>query len=102
MIAENDKIYKTDLTNKMLVMTMGELLEMGKVSARGQIAIPIDIRKEMGLEEGSKVLFFLEEDTLLIKRVSAQTWEQITKPLRQEKKKISQEDVNRLIHRMRK
>ncbi|MDO8339595.1 MAG: AbrB/MazE/SpoVT family DNA-binding domain-containing protein [Candidatus Burarchaeum sp.] len=81
---------------------MSEVLEMGKISARGQIAIPVAIRKEMGLEEGSKVMFFLEDDTLLIKKVSAQTWEQITAPLRQAKKKIKQEDVDGLIHRMRK
>ena len=81
---------------------MSEVLEMGKISARGQIAIPVEIRKEMGLEEGSKVLFFLEEDTLLIKKVSAQTWEHITKPLRAAKKKIKQEEVNELIHRIRK
>lgn len=80
---------------------MTEVFEMGKVSSRGQIAIPVDIRKEMGLEDGSKVMFFLEDDTLLIKKVSAQTWEQITKPLRQLKKKISQESVNDLVHRMR-
>ncbi|MBI5227725.1 AbrB/MazE/SpoVT family DNA-binding domain-containing protein [Candidatus Micrarchaeota archaeon] len=81
---------------------MSEVLEMGKVSARGQIAIPVQIRKEMGLEEGSKVIFFLEEDTLLIKRVNSQTWAQITAPLRSQKKKIKEEDVNDLIHRMRK
>jgi antitoxin PrlF len=80
---------------------MTEVFEMGKVSSRGQVAIPVDIRKEMGLEDGSKVMFFLEDDTLLIKKVSAQTWEQITKPLRQLKKKVSQEDVNSLIHGMR-
>ena len=81
---------------------MSEVLEMGKVSTRGQIAIPIEIRKEMGLEEGSKVLFFLEEDTLLVKKVSSQTWEQITNPLRQATKKIRQEEVTDLVHRMRK
>lgn len=81
---------------------MTEILEMGKISARGQIAIPVDIRNEMGLEEGTKVLFFLEEDTLLIKKVSTQTWEQITKPLRQAKKKIKEEEVNELIHSIRK
>ena len=80
---------------------MTGVFEMGKVSSRGQIAIPVDIRKEMGLEDGSKVMFFLEEDTLLIKKVSAQTWEQITQPLRQLKKKISQGNVNNLVHRMR-
>jgi len=89
------------LTNKMLVRIMSEVVEMGKVSSRGQIAIPVQIRKEMGLEEGSKVIFFLEDDTLLIKKVSEQTLEEITKPLKLAKKKISQEQVTDLIHRMR-
>jgi AbrB family looped-hinge helix DNA binding protein len=80
---------------------MAEIIEMGKISSRGQIAIPVEIREEMKLEEGSKVLFFLDEDTLLIKKVNAQTWEQITKPLRQLKKKLPQKDVTRLIHGMR-
>ena len=81
---------------------MKEVVEMGKVSSRGQIAIPVDIRNEMGLEEGSKVLFLLEDDVLLIKKVTSQTWEQITAPLREQKKKINQENVSDLIHRMRK
>jgi AbrB family looped-hinge helix DNA binding protein len=79
-----------------------EVFEMGRVSSRGQIAIPVEIRKEMGLEEGSKVIFLLEEDTLLIKKVTSQTWEQITAPLRAHKKRIGQEEVTGLIHRMRK
>jgi len=81
---------------------MVELFEMGRVSSRGQIAIPIDIRKEMHLDEGSRVFFLLEEDTLLIKKVSAETWERLTEPLRMQKKKIRQEEVDELIHRMRK
>ena len=81
---------------------MKEIFEMGRVSSRGQIAIPIDIRKEMRLDEGSRILFFLEEDTLMIKKVSVETWESLTQPLRVQKKKIEQEDVTNLIHRMRK
>lgn len=80
---------------------MNELVEMGKVSSRGQIAIPIEIRNEMGLEEGSKVLFLLEDDVLLIKKVTSQTWDQVTAPLRAQKKKIREENVGELIHRMR-
>lgn len=80
---------------------MHEVLELGTVSARGQIAIPVQIRKEMGLGEGSRVLFFLEDDTLLIKKVGAQTWSEITEPLRNASKKIKEEDVDDLIHRMR-
>ena len=81
---------------------MSEVVEMGKVSSRGQIVLPIDIRQEMGLEEGAKVLFLLEDDVLLIKKVTSQTWEQITAPLRKHKKKVKQENVTELIHRMRK
>ena len=80
---------------------MSEIFELGRISSRGQVAIPVEIRKGMGLKDGSKVLFFLEEDTLLIKKVSAQIWDQITKPLRQLKKKIPPSEVTELIHKMR-
>ena len=81
---------------------MSELIEMGTVSARGQIAIPADIRKEMDVKEGQKVLFFLENDTLIVKKVTMQSFEELTKPLRAAKKKIEESEVNSLIHKMRK
>ena len=56
----------------------------------------------MHLEEGSKVIFFLEDDTLLIKKVNTQTWEDVTRPLRLAKKKINENDVDELVHRLRK
>jgi len=79
-----------------------QTIEMGKVSSRGQIAIPVEIRKKLGLEEGSKIFFLLEDDTLLIKRVNIQSWEELTKPLRKAAKKIKEKDVDKLIHRLRK
>ncbi len=81
---------------------MSEHIELGTISSRGQVAIPSDMRKEMGLEEGTKILFFLEDDTLLIKKVSTQSWKQITEPLRIAKKKIEEKDVDKLVHEMRK
>ena len=82
---------------------MAEIIEMGTISSRGQISIPNEIRKEMGLKEGSKVLFLLTaDDSLLVKRVSTESFADITKPLREAKKKIKENEVNALIHRMRK
>jgi AbrB family looped-hinge helix DNA binding protein len=81
---------------------MNELIEMGKISSRGQISIPSDIRNKMGLEEGTKVLFLLENDTLLIKRIHERSFAEITKPLRAAKKKIKENEVTDLIHRLRK
>ena len=50
---------------------MAETIEIGTVSARGQIAIPTEIREKMHLKEGEKLLFFLEGDSLLLKKVGS-------------------------------
>ena len=71
---------------------MVETIDMGTVSTRGQIAIPTEIRKKMHLKEGEKILFFLDGDALLIKKVENLSWAKITKPLREAKKKIQEED----------
>jgi len=81
---------------------MAETIEIGTVSARGQIAIPTQIREKMHLKEGEKVLFLLEGDSLLLKKVQNLSWEQITKPLRKAAKKIKEEDVVELVHKARK
>ena len=80
---------------------MNSIIEMGKISSRGQVAIPSDIREHMGLKEGSKVLFFLENDTVLMKKVNTESFAELTKPLRDAKKKIEEKDVPALIHRLR-
>ncbi len=41
-------------------------------------------------------------DTVLMKKVSAESFAELTKPLREAKKKIREEDVPALIHRVRK
>lgn len=100
-------IYKINLINKIYSFggrIMPELIEMGTVSARGQICIPNDIREEMGLKEGNKVLFVLQEDFLLVKKVTQQTFAEITKPLKEEAKKVGfrESEVNNIIHKFRK
>ena len=84
-------------------MFLAEMIEMGTISSRGQIAIPNGIRQEMGLKEGHKVLFFLENDTLLIKRVTSETFSDITKPLKEAMRKsgAKEEEVPSIIHRFR-
>lgn len=84
---------------------MAKIIEIGTISSRGQIAIPSKIRAELELSEGEKVLFVLDGDTLLVKKVmTKKTWEEITRPLREAAKKseFKESDVVDLIHRMRK
>ncbi len=75
---------------------------IGTVSARGQVAIPLEMREKMRLTEGEKVLFLLEGDALMVKKVSSVSWENVTKPLREAKKKIGEENVVSAIHSLRK
>ena len=82
---------------------MSEIIEMGKISSRGQIAIPTSIRDEMNLQEGNKVLFVLEDDALLLKKVTSKTFAEITKPLKKAAKKagMKEKDVPGIIKRFR-
>ena len=83
---------------------MQELIEMGTVSSRGQICIPTGISEEMGLKEGNKVLFVLQDDSLLVKKVTMQTFAEVTKPLKEEAKKVGfkESEVDTIIQKFRK
>ena len=82
---------------------MTEKIEMATVSSRGQICIPNDIREDMGLKEGSKVIFVLTDDSLIMKKVNMQTFEEITKPLKDEARKtgMKESDIPNVIRRIR-
>lgn len=83
---------------------MKEKIEMATISSRGQICIPNDIREEMGLEEGSKVLFVLTDNSLIMKKADMQTFRQITAPLKEEARKVGmkESDVDEIVHKVRK
>ncbi|PIZ83826.1 hypothetical protein COX97_00410 [Candidatus Pacearchaeota archaeon CG_4_10_14_0_2_um_filter_05_32_18] len=68
---------------------MTEIIEIGTISSRGQIAIPADMRRNLDLKEGEKVIFILNGDRLIIKKVSLRSkmWEEIKMPLKETQKK---------------
>ena len=78
-----------------------EMIEMGTISARGQICIPRNIREHLGLEEGTKIVFAVKDKMLMLKRAENEHFENIFKPLHQAKKNIKEKDVPDLIHKIR-
>jgi len=42
------------------------MMEMAKVTSKGQITIPISIRRNLGINEGDKILFINKEDGVLM------------------------------------
>jgi len=45
---------------------MAKEVKLGKVQQRGQVTIPIEIRKKLGIEEGGVVAFIETENGVLI------------------------------------
>ena len=61
---------------------------IGKVSQKGQVVIPASIRKALGLNKGSKVLFELNNGEITIKKLpTALDWAKLVE-------QIPVEDVN--------
>lgn len=59
---------------------------IGKVSQKGQIVIPVAIRKMLGLEKGSKVTFEVRGNSVEIKKVpTSLDWAELLKEIPEEK-----------------
>jgi AbrB family looped-hinge helix DNA binding protein len=41
-------------------------MEVAKITSRGQITIPIDIRKKLGVKEGDKVVFIEDGNRIVV------------------------------------
>ena len=41
-------------------------MEVAKITSRGQITIPIDIRKKLGVKEGDKVIFIEDGNNIIV------------------------------------
>ena len=44
---------------------------MTRVSSKGQVVIPIELRAEAGLEEGEKLLVYGDKKTIILKKIES-------------------------------
>jgi AbrB family looped-hinge helix DNA binding protein len=81
-----------------------EMVNIGKVSVRGQVAIPLEIREKMHLKEGEKIIFVLEDNSLLMRKLNSISWKELTKHLRENAKKsgLKESRVSKIIEGARK
>jgi AbrB family looped-hinge helix DNA binding protein len=82
--------------------TMSEI-DVVTVSSRGQVSIPADVRRELGLEEGAKLLVVSQGDNILLKKVDEsfveKSLEDILKPMweQAEEAGVSEADAEELV-----
>ena len=86
-------------------MKEGDFMELAKVTSKGQITIPLEIRKMLNLKEGSKVLFFKKGDEVVIKNSAMLALEEVQEAFEGEAERlglISEDDVVELVKKHRK
>ena len=79
-------------------------MELARVSSKGQITIPIEIRKKLNLKEGDKVLFVEENGNIFMLNASLVALREIQENMKDEGKKQnlnSEEDVNEYVEKIR-
>jgi len=79
-------------------------MELARLSSKGQITIPIEIRKKLNLKEGDKVLFLEENGKIVIANSSLIALREFQQAMKGEAEKQglrSEEDVNVMVKEIR-
>jgi len=79
-------------------------MDLARVSSKGQITIPIEIRKKLNLKEGDKVLFLEENGKIVLANSSYVALKEMQEVMKGESERIgliTEEDVNNLIKDLR-
>jgi AbrB family looped-hinge helix DNA binding protein len=77
------------------------------VSSRGQVSIPADIRRDLELDEGSKLLVISKGDNILFKKIDAEivdkSFREILEPMWEdaEQADLDEEDAEALVREQR-
>ena len=78
-----------------------------KMSSKGQIVIPEEVRKKLGLKTGDKFYVMGENDVVVLKTISSQSLDQFSSLIKQSRQQarsagIKQSDINKAITSVRK
>lgn len=80
-------------------------MELAKVTSKGQITIPKEIRDKLKIKEGSKILFLNKGNDIIIKNSAMVALEKIQKEFKGEAERLNlknEEDVVNLVKEYRK
>ena len=83
------------------------ILEVTSLSTKGQIVIPKEIRKNLGLKPGTKLIVIQEKDNILLKPITLPKKEQFEKLILfgdkvRESLNLKESDIEKAIEEVRK
>ncbi len=80
-------------------------MELAKITSKGQITIPIDIRKKLNLKEGDKVVFIIDNGRVVMENSTRIALREVQEAFKGEAEKAglkTEEDVVDLVKQIRK
>jgi len=80
-------------------------MEVAKITSRGQITIPIDIRKKLGVCEGDKIIFFEDRGQIIIANAANVAFSNMREAFKGEAERLGlkdEQDVVDLVDEVRK
>ncbi len=78
------------------------MVNVTRISSKGQIVIPSELREKMNLEEGNLLIISDSDDSICMKKIELpkiKSWRETTKPFREAARKsnFSDGDLKKLI-----
>ena len=72
-------------------------MELAKITSKGQITIPLAVRKSMGLKEGDKIMFFEDEDGYRIVNAAMVALQKVQKAFEGEAERLGLKDEDDVV-----
>jgi len=74
-----------------------------KLSSKGQVVIPANIRKAASLRKGEKILAIAIDDTIVLKKIVDKSFAETLTPLWEKVRRmgLTEEDINALVEEAR-
>ena len=79
-------------------------MDIARISSKGQITIPIEIRKKLGLKEGDKVVFIEKDNNIILLNSNRLAFEEFQREMAGEAEKAgikTEQDVVDLVKQVR-
>ena len=79
-------------------------MELAKITLRGQITIPIEIRKKLGVKDGDKVVFLEDDGRIIIENSVRVALKDVQEAFKGEAKRLGlkdEQDVVKMIKKVR-
>jgi len=72
-------------------------MEIAKITSKGQVTIPIDIRRKLGVKEGDKILFVEEAGKVYILNASMEVLKKAQAAFAGEAQRVGLKDENDVV-----